>query len=428
MVRSRPSRRRGAIVPLTAVLLVPLMGMMAFTIDVGWMVVVESNLQSAADSAALAGANSLIDGYVQYVQAGISTSSTSQSAVISTYEANATAAAQQYAALNGAGDSSLTLLSSDVEFGYTDGSGKYTTPAPSGTYPNTIKVTLRRDSTANGALGLFFGPVIGTPTANLKAVAAATIYTASLDSFQNLSGSSNSSSFDLSLLPMTYDVNHWNNFIQTGQDPDGNTNTDANGLPALEVYPSVKYAGNFGLLGLDDSHVGTSTLNGWINNGFTQSDVQTLLSNSSGDETPLVPLSSHNANILPQNSTDGMGSWNWQGDTGMKTDVLHTLADYTGQTFLLPLFQPLNSSSSNYEAGNGNGSHYYYNIVQFVSVKIVTSNNGNKGGLVVEPSATVLNPNFTSLTNVVPAGTSSSSSSSSSSSYSFTFAPPKLTQ
>jgi Flp pilus assembly protein TadG len=390
ILSSHPSSRRGSIAPLTAVLLIPLMGMMAFTIDVGWIGLVESNLQNAADSAALAGANALNEGYVAYVQAGIATSSTSQSTVISTYEANAKAAAIQYAALNGAGDSSLTLLPGDIEFGYTDASGTYTTPAPSGSYPNTIKVTLRRDSTANGPLGLFFGPVIGTPTANLQAIAAATIHTANLNSFQNTPG------LNIGILPMTYDVNAWNNFLKTGQDPDGNTNTDSSGLPDLQVYPSVKFAGNFGLLGLDDSHVGTSTLNGWIVNGFGQADVQTLLSNQASDQTPLVPLSSHNANILPSNSTDGLGSWNWIGDTGMKTDVLHTLSNYVGQTYLLPLFQPLDPSQSNYQAGYGNGSHYYYNIVQFASVKIVSANNGNKGGLVVEPSATVLNPNWVS--------------------------------
>ncbi len=415
MIRlSHRQPRRGAIVPLAALLLVPLLAMTAFTIDVGWMVLSQSDLQSVADSAALAGANKLIDGHVQYVQAGASSSTTSQSAIIAAAEANATAAAQQYAAANTAGNKSLTLLSSDVEFGYTDSSGNYTTPAPNGSFPNTIKVTMRRDSTANGALGLFFGPVLGTSSANLQTIAAATIYTANLDSFQNTPG------LNLGLLPVTYDVNHWSNFLKTGQDPDGNTNTDSSGLPDLQVYPSVKFSGNFGLLGLDDSHVGTSTINGWINNGFTQTDLQTLLSNSAGDQTPLIPLSKHNSNILPQNSTDGMGSWNWQGDTGMKTDVLHTLDNYVGNTFLLPLFQPLDSSSSSYQAGNGNGSHYYYNIVQFVSVKLVNSNNANKGGLVVEPSATVLDSSLLTLANVVPAGTSSTTS--------FTYAPPKLTR
>ena len=40
-----------------------------------------------------------------------------------------------------------------------------------------------------------------------------------------------------------------------------------------------------------------------------------------------------------------MGSWNWVGDTGMKTAVLHTLDAYVGQTYLLPLFKyPLAAS------------------------------------------------------------------------------------
>jgi hypothetical protein len=315
---------------------------------------------------------------------------------------------------------------------------------------------MRRDSSANGALPLFFGPVIGTPTANLKALAGATIYTAQINGFNGtnfptLPGASSGqtqsnysvnnwgSSGSLGLLPVTYDVNHWNNFLATGQDPDGNSNTDSGGLADLEVYPSVKYTGNFGLLGLDDSHVGASTLVGWIDNGWGQSDLNNLLSNSAGDQTPLLPLASHNSSILPSASTDGMGSWNWQGDTGMKTTVLHDLANYVGSTFLLPLYKPLvsdatgtyngqpaqvgtyDANTQNYAAGTGNGSHYYYNIVQFVSVKIVSSNNGNKGGLVVEPSCTVLDYSIANVTNVVPAGEGSSGAS-------FTFVPAKFTQ
>jgi hypothetical protein len=309
---------------------------------------------------------------------------------------------------------SLTLLDSDIEFGYTDSTGATTYPAPSTKFPNTVRVTLRRDSSANGSLALFFGPVIGTSAANLTAKAAATIYTADLDGFQNVPG------FSAGLLPVTYDVNHWNNFLQTGQDADGNTNTDSSGLPDLEVYPSVKFTGNFGLLGLDDTHVGASTLSGWVDNGMSQSDLKTLLSNSASDQTPLVPLSQHNSSILPGASTDGMGSWNWVGDTGMKTDLLHDISNYVGQSFLLPLFKPLNSSQSSYAAGNGNGSQYYYNIVQFVSVKVISSDNANKGGLVVQPSPKVLNFSFDSVKNAAPAGTTTNTS--------FTFLPAKLTQ
>ena len=71
----------------------------------------------------------------------------------------------------------------------------------------------------------------------------------------------------------------------------------------------------------------------------------------------------------------------------MKTSVEHTLENYVGDTYLLPLFEPLtnpdehddgqegehHNHGSSYTAGNGNGSHYYYNIVQFVAVKLISS-------------------------------------------------------
>jgi Flp pilus assembly protein TadG len=415
MTRPNPVARPGVIAPLTAILLTTLIAVVAFAVDLGWIVLVQSDLQSAADASALAGAGALMNGFTQYTLAGIgSNSSSAQSTIITSSQTAAKTAAKNYATLNGAGVSSLTLNDSDIEFGYTDGSGNYTTPAASGKFPNTVKVTMRRDSNANGALGLFFGPAVGLSSTNLTAVAAATIYTASVNSIQNVAG------LHVGLLPMTYDVNHWNGFLATGQDPDGNSNTDSNGIPDLQVYPSVKDTGNFGLLGLDDSHVGTSTLSGWIANGFSQTDMQNLVSNSQSNQTPLIPLSSHNQNILPSAATDGLGSWNWVGDTGLKTSDLHTLDNYVGNTYLLPLFKPLDSSTSNYTPGNDNGSRYYYNIVQFVSVKIISSVNSNMGGLVVEPSPMVLDFSQLSLTNVVPAGTAITTS--------FTFAPPKLTQ
>ena len=61
MNRRRPGRphRRGAVAPLAAILLVPLLGMVAFAVDSGWMVLARSDLQNAADAAALAGAQQL---------------------------------------------------------------------------------------------------------------------------------------------------------------------------------------------------------------------------------------------------------------------------------------------------------------------------------------------------------------------------------
>ena len=40
-----------------------------------------------------------------------------------------------------------------------------------------------------------------------------------------------------------------------------------------------------------------------------------------------------------------MGSWNWVGDTGMKTSVVHTIENYVGDTYPIPLFKPLNDGT-----------------------------------------------------------------------------------
>jgi hypothetical protein len=55
------SRRRGAVLVLTALLLVFLVTLVAFTIDIGYMLAVRSEAKRATDAAALAGAGSLID-------------------------------------------------------------------------------------------------------------------------------------------------------------------------------------------------------------------------------------------------------------------------------------------------------------------------------------------------------------------------------
>lgn len=56
------SRRRGAILVLTALLLVFLVTLVAFTIDIGYMLAVRSEAKRATDAAALAGAGALVEG------------------------------------------------------------------------------------------------------------------------------------------------------------------------------------------------------------------------------------------------------------------------------------------------------------------------------------------------------------------------------
>jgi Flp pilus assembly protein TadG len=55
-LRNQKGNRRGSIVVLAALLMIMLVGMLAFAIDIGYMSTVKAELQNAADAAALAGA------------------------------------------------------------------------------------------------------------------------------------------------------------------------------------------------------------------------------------------------------------------------------------------------------------------------------------------------------------------------------------
>jgi Flp pilus assembly protein TadG len=400
-------RRRGAIAPLTAVLLIPLLGMIAFAVDLGWITHTQNELQSAADAAALAGAGQLpdnFDAYYMIAQNGqsISNQNASRAAILTTTQGNATTYAKKYAGYNRAGEvASLTLADADITFGFTDGNGNYTAqPAYTG-YPNTVTVTLRRDASANGPLGMFFARVLGIDNVNLKATASATIYAGAINTFQTAN-----SNLMVMILPMTYDVNHWNNFVATGQGPDGGTDLDASGIPQLGVYPSLKFKGNFGELSLDQGNDGASTISGWIDNGVATSDLKQEVF------AGLLPLSKHNPNSAPD----------WKGNPGLKTSTIHTTANHVGGIYFLPLFKPVNDGSSNpanYQAGTGQGANYFYDIVQFVAVKISYVDNK---AIKVEPAAMVVPSAL--LTGIVPAAPPPTGSST----LFTTFTGAKLTQ
>jgi Flp pilus assembly protein TadG len=403
------NKRRGAVAPLAAVLMIVLLGMVAFAVDIGWIGVAQSELQNAADAAALAGAGQLMSPSVQFSLPQQTTAN--QTTILSAAETSAKTYAKNFASYNRAGSaSSLVLLDNDIEFGFTDSSGNYTTYTGSNKYaasfPNTIKVTLRLDNTqgGNGPLSLFFGSVFGTSSTNLTATASATIY----------AGTVNNLSAGAHILPMTVDVNVWNNYLATGLSGDGLTHLGSNGLPQLELFPSSNLGpGNLGYLSLDDSSNSSSSISTWLQNGLSASDVQTLQQNQ------LLPLSQHSST-----------QWDWKGEPGFKSADLNSLP--VGGTYLLPLFKPVVATPGpTYQAtvgtpgpatvgSSGAGSNAYYQIVQFVGVTITQLDKSTdvwiQPAAVSDPSM-VLDPS--TIKPVVPG---------SSSQLATTFAPPKLSQ
>ena len=150
--RKKGVERRGSITALAAVFLVVVIAFMAFSIDYGYIVVTESDLQNAADAGAMSGARALNDGREEAILA-----------------------AKNWAGKNIAAGQAVAVADEDVEIGRWDADAATFTvlPANSSDAPNAVRVTCRRTSGRGNPLNLFFAPIIGTDSANLTVSAIA---------------------------------------------------------------------------------------------------------------------------------------------------------------------------------------------------------------------------------------------------------------
>src|SRR5262249_58864448 len=173
ITNSHRPRRRGAVAVLVALLMVFLLGMVAFSVDVGYTVLVREELQTAADSASMAGASKLLEIELKANFNALNATTLTNQAI-----SNAKSEARLFAGKNTAGGNVyLTLPDSDITVGYMDltsGSPTLVTAVPPLTFPNTVQVITRRDSTVTtGSLQLFFAPVLGISTQDLQTTATA---------------------------------------------------------------------------------------------------------------------------------------------------------------------------------------------------------------------------------------------------------------
>jgi len=140
------SRRRGSVVVLAAFLLIVVFAMVAFAVDVGYIVHVDTELQRTADASAMAAVQRLPD----------------QNA--------ATTAAQDVAQKNKHTEGP-ELSISDIQFGIWD--RETATFTATTVEPNAVKVTVERSAERENALKLFFAPLIGTSETDVRATSIA---------------------------------------------------------------------------------------------------------------------------------------------------------------------------------------------------------------------------------------------------------------
>ena len=335
-----PSHRRGAITVLAAFFSIVMLGMVAMTVDIGYVLSMKEEMQRTADAAALAACwdygNNLAQGND-----------------LTTSDQSARAAAQQFATSNQIGNSAPQLdlnpcnaASGDLVFGYVndlyDPNATFDTTSTNSF--NAVKVRVRRDSQLNGEAPSFFARIFGHNGQALYANATAAIVR-DVRGFQTPNGGQT-----IDLLPFALDLDTWNDWMaKTGAVTDDWTwdalnqevHSGADGWLEVNLYPqSTGSPGNRGTVDIGSNNNSTNDIARQILYGINASD-----------------LSYHGGKI----EFDHCGELFLNGDTGISAGVKDELEAITGQPRAIPIFREVHNP----------GNNAMYTIVKWMGIRIV---------------------------------------------------------
>jgi hypothetical protein len=346
--------RRGNVIVLSAVLMVTMMAMIAFAVDLGYLYNARTEMQRAADASAIAACWELIDEDV--------VKGTSNTAVIS---ADARSKARQFVALNKINQVAVNLANDDITVGYIAQPGNPSSPFLSSGYsaaPNAVKLRIRRTAEQNGAVPLFFGPVLGVQFATLQLDATAA-YLPGISGFKAPSDGST-----LGILPYALDQGTWTAMLAGGgsdsyrfTDDSGSVSSGSDGIREVNLFPQgTGSPGNRGTVDIGGSNNSTSDIARQIVHGISGQDMAQM---------PGGKL-----------QFDSSGKLYLNGDTGISAGVKDELASIIGETRIIPIFSSV----------SGNGNNATYTIVKFVGVRVMyVKLTGSNKQVIVQPAVCV---------------------------------------
>jgi hypothetical protein len=338
--------RRGAAAVFGAVLTLSLVMLVAITLDFNHIHVAETEMSRAVDSAAMAGCWELFD----------------QKRGLSSVTPNATDIHQEsdrFTQLNPVGNSALALSEiEDVEIGtyYADQPGQLDQSDP--VSYNAVRVTLRRNSSMNGELPLFFGQVTGRDSQSLRTQATAAMLQA-IKGFELPDGSGET----IEMLPFALDLPSWQATV-AGHTEDNFVGTSSlvsagcDGICETNLYPQGTGApGNRGTVDIGGQNNTTDDIARQIMHGISKQD--------------MIDLGK------PLEFVNGVLDLN--GDTGISAGVKDELASIIGQTRMIPIFQSV----------DGNGNNAMFHIVALEGVRILDvklTGKKNKKRVIIQPA------------------------------------------
>lgn len=327
------SRRAGNIMVLSAAVMVMTMALVAFAVDLGCLLVARSEMQRAADSAALAGAWELID-----------EDALSGDTNLDILRDQARTAAAYYASRNRVLSEQLAVPFTDVELGYLSDptSPASTIDLSSNVAPNTVRVHVRKTALQNNPVSFRFARVLGIFSQELEVEATAALIT-SFDGFRAPGDGGN-----LGILPIALDEETLNGLLAGGgtdtQCWDEATRTvrcGSDGIPEVDLYPQgTGSPGNRGTVDIGSDNNSTADLSRQILQGVTPAD-----------------LAHHGGEL----KFDSNGALFLNGDTGISAGIKDELASIIGEPRIIPIFKTV----------VGPGNNATYTIVKFIGIRIL---------------------------------------------------------
>jgi Flp pilus assembly protein TadG len=329
-------QRRGSITVLAAFVLILVFGFTAFTVDIGYVAMTKGQLQNAADAGALAGLLELGDGL------GLGAALTADEAAEAAAQAAvATVGANRAANLN----TVFADAARDVRV------GNYSYDADTGAWVkqwgvspyNMIEVTLHRDqpgsANGDGPLDLFFAPVLGSNQATLSVTSTAVLPPGAGISLGNDGWAS--------VLPITLDLDTWQNLVNNGVGSDnytydestGEVTAGPDGILEVNLYPESygPNPSNRGTIDIGQTNNSTADISRQILDGLNQDDLDAI-----GGELTWPRF--------------------FNGDPGLSAGIKDELEAIKGLPRTIPIFEYTN---------NGNGGNLDYYIVEFVGIRIL---------------------------------------------------------
>jgi len=258
--KSRPSQRRGVVAVWTAISMTALVGFAALSVDIGYLYVVRTQLQAAADAAALAGGTAFLEDIVL-----------TRDEYLLQYNACQRA---RVTSLKNISDTHDTILEwGDIFVGRHDFGNPASALSATGR-SNAVDVTVRcTPGSANGPVSLFFAAIFGITESGVGATARAAMD----DRFAGyrLTGEG-------VLIPFTVHEEIFRYYYANGPDDfsyDGGVRQWGDGIREIKLFPWKEDeppagAGNFGTLNLGIDNEGTDMLEWQILNGATPEQLQ----------------------------------------------------------------------------------------------------------------------------------------------------------